>query len=89
MNFLTISYLKQPDGSWNELLSVRKNLRVRDYTNCSIILDFKNQKVIKASVEGRTVNQDFASILEFYYQFHSATIKSLLQFHGYQIEDKE
>lgn len=88
MNFLTITYFKQPDGSWNEATSVRKNLRTKDYCNCNVILDFKNQKVIKASIDGRPVGQDFATILEFYYQFHGTTIKSMLKYHGYDVTDE-
>lgn len=87
MNYLTITYYKQPDGSWNESMQVRKNLRNKDYCESSVILDFKHQKVIKAAIEGRRIEQDFAFILDYYMQFHSNTIKAMLNHHGYQVVD--
>jgi len=85
MRYLIIRYLRQPSGKINEEIQVAKQLRPRDLQTGTVILDFKNLVVIKASLDGATVPKDFQRICEYYYQYYRDTIDQLLAAHGRQV----
>lgn len=86
MRYFTVTYYRKPSGQLDESVSVRSNLRTRDLTMASVILDFKELKVIKASLEGRTIPPDFNHITEYYHEHYGSTIKQLFEANGYRIE---
>ena len=85
MRYLLLSYYKKPTGQIDEVVSVVKNLKPRDYQMSSVILDFKELKVVQASMNGQTVPKDFNKIAEYYYQFHKNTIDRLFAENGYEV----
>lgn len=85
MRYLLLSYYKKPTGQIDEVVSVTKNLKHRDYQTSSVILDFKELKVVQASMNGQTVPKDFNKIAEYYYQYHKSTIDRLFQENGYEV----
>lgn len=86
MRYLTITYYRKPNGHLDESAMPRRSLKTRDYTMASVILDFKNLKVIKASLEGRNIPLDFDRIVEYYHEHYSSLIRQLFEINGYQIE---
>jgi hypothetical protein len=86
MRYLTITYYRKPDGRIDESVSPRRSLRPNDYTMSSVILDFRDLKVIKASLEGHTIPPDFNHIVEYYHEHHGALIRQLFEANGYRIE---
>ena len=85
MRYLILTYYQKPTGQIDEVVSVTKNLKARDYQTSSVILDFKELKVVQASMNGQTVPKDFNKIAEYYYQFHKNTIDRLFQENGYEV----
>lgn len=86
MRYLVLTYYKKPDGKIDESMSVVKRLKPRDITTANVILDFKELKVVQASMNGTTVPRDFNRIVEYYYQYYENTIKRLFNENGYDVE---
>ena len=89
MRYLLLSYYKKASGQIDEVVAVTKNLKPRDYQTCSVILDFKQLKVVQASMNGQTVPKDFNKIAEYYYQYHKNTIDRLFAENGYEVIIKQ
>lgn len=80
-------YLKPKDRNGHqqrdEMLAVATKVKPADLSRASIILDFKEQKVIKASLEGITAEKDWDRIVGYYYEHYSATFERLFQENGH------
>ena len=86
MRYLVLTYYKKPDGKIDESMSVVKRLKPRDITTANVILDFKELKVVQASMGGTAVPRDFNRIVEYYYQYYEKTIQRLFNENGYEVE---
>jgi hypothetical protein len=69
--------MKKANGQMDELVSVSKNTRMNDLQTSAVILDFKTQTVVLASLDGKTVPKDFNRICGFYYQHYKNIIDRL------------
>ena len=83
---MIVSYYKKPTGQMDEVMTVSKRVRTRDLQSASVILDFKNLRVEKASLDGTVVDRDWNRIMNYYYQFYKSTIDRLLMENGYEIK---
>ena len=85
MRYLLLSYYQKANGQIDEVVAVAKNLKPRDYQMSAVILDFKQLKVVQASLNGQVVPKDFNKITEYYYQYHKNTIDRLFAENGYEV----
>jgi len=74
---MTITYFVQPSGKFDESVAVAKNLKNKDLTGASVILDFRDRSVIKCSMNGVTVPKEWKKIRDFYYQHYPQYIDQL------------
>lgn len=72
----------------DEAMSLSRNLNNRDLQNSAVILDFRELKVIKASMNSVTLPKDFERIVGYYRQHYAHTIDRLFQENGYVVEQK-
>lgn len=86
---MILTYYKKADGKIDEAIEVTKNLKQRDLQCASVILDFKELKVVKAYMGGQQVPKDFNRIVEYYHQHYAKTIERLFAENGYEIVKKE
>jgi len=77
MRYFFLTYSLQPNGSYTESTGISKNLKLRDCQTCSVILDFKEQKVIKCSVNHVTVEKNWNRIVGYYRQFYADVFQQL------------
>lgn len=70
----------------DESMTVSRNLKSRDISEASVILDFKKLTVIKCSLGEVTVPKNFDRIVEYYMQFYESTITRLFNENGYQVQ---
>lgn len=77
MRYLVITYYNKPDGTADESTVVRNSLRPRDYTQANVILDYRDQKVLKARVNGAVFDQGFDHISNYYEQYYGDLIREL------------
>jgi len=85
MRYLLLTYYTKPNGKIDEAMTVSRNLKTRDHQTCSVILDFKQLKVIKASMDGTQVPRDWDRIVGYYHQHYASTIERLFKENGYEI----
>lgn len=85
MRYLILSYMKRPNGQMDEVVSLGKNLRTRDIQTAAVILDFRDLKVVKASMNDVTIPKDFNRIVNFYHQHYAHIINRLFQENGYEV----
>jgi aminopeptidase N len=88
MRYLFIQYYKKPDGKIDEAMTVAKRLRDRDLQMTSIILDFKDLKVVKAVIDSKALPRDWDRIVSYYYEYYAKTIEQLFEINGHPISIK-
>ena len=88
MRYLLLTYHTKPSGKIDEVMSIAKRLRTRDWQMTNVLLDFKEQKVLLCSVAGITGNKDWDTIVSYYYKHYPATIERLFQENGHPIDIK-
>ena len=88
MRYLMLTYYKKPNGQIDESTAVSTKIRTRDHQTVNVILDFKELKVIKASMNDITVPKDWDRIVSYYYQHYPAIIERLFQENGHPIDIK-
>ena len=77
MRYLLIMYIKTPDGQVDEATTLTKSLKRKDLASSSVILDFKEKKIIKASFSGSLAVKNWDKIRDFYYEYYPKYIDLL------------
>lgn len=77
MRYFFLTYSRQPNGTYSEYSGFSKKLKLEDYQIRNVILDFKEQKVIKCSVNHMTVEKNWNKIVGYYRQFYSDVFNQL------------
>ena len=85
MRYLTLTYYTKADGKMDEVMLVSRSLKNSDLQTASVILDFKDLKVIKASMAGTQVPRDWDRVVGYYHQHYASTIERLFRENGYEI----
>ena len=85
MRYLILTYYRKPTGQIDEVMAVSKNLKRRDLQTANVILDFKDQKVVIASMGGEQVPKDWDRIVAYYYQHYAHTIERLFEENGHPL----
>ena len=85
MRYLVLIYVKRPDGKIDEMMTVTKNLKNRDLQVAGVILDFKECRVVRASMDGKTVPKDWDRIVSYYYQHYANIIERLFAENGHEL----
>ena len=78
--------MRKPNGQIDEAMAVVKNLKKRDWQTANVILDFKDQKVLKASMDGTNVPKVWDSVVAYYYQHYQATFERLFEENGHAVD---
>ena len=77
MRYFLVSYYKKPTGQMDEVVTVSRHVRTKDYQSCGVILDFKQQQVLKCSVNGEAGSRDFNTVRDYYNQHYPNVIARL------------
>ena len=85
MRYLVITYYKKANGQTDEAMAVSKNLKARDLQIANVILDFKELKVVKATMGGLNVPKNFDNFVQYYIQHYEAIITRLFNENGYEV----
>lgn len=87
MRYMIITYMQRAAGrrqplQQDEIVEFSKRLRPRDISQGSVILDFRDRSVVKASVGDQAAPRDFQRIRDYYYQHYPEVIDQLEQAHN-------
>jgi hypothetical protein len=85
MRYLILTYMRKPNGQIDEVMAVSKNLKRRDLQTGSVILDFKEQKVLKGHMDGKEVPKDWDRVVAYYYQHYTHIIERLFEENGHPL----
>ena len=85
MRYLLLTYYTKPNGQIDEVMTVSTKIRTRDWQTANVILDFKEQKVLAASVRGMTATRDWDTVVSYYYKHYSATIERMFEGNGHPL----
>lgn len=86
MRYLILTYYYQANGKIDEGMIVSNNIKTKDWQTASVILDFKDQKVLKASLRDNTIPKDWDRIVGYYYPFYTTIMERLFAENGHQLE---
>ena len=87
MRYLLLTYYTKPSGKIDEVMTISKRLKRKDWQMTNVILDFRDQRVLLCSVAGITANKDWDTVVSYYYQHYAATIERLFQENGHSLPD--
>jgi hypothetical protein len=85
MRYLILTYYRKATGQIDEVMAVSKNIKRRDLQTANVILDFKDQKVVLASMGNQQVPKDWEKIVSYYYQHYAHTIERLFEENGHPL----
>jgi hypothetical protein len=85
MRYLLFTYYTKPSGKIDEVMAISKRLKSKDWQTSSVILDFKDQKVLLCSLGGVTGAKDWDTIVSYYYKHYTATIERMFQENGHAL----
>ena len=82
MRYMIITYMQRAarrgrPPQQDEVVSVARRLKPNDLATGSVILDFRDRTVIKASVGEQIAPRDFVKIRDYYYQHYPELIDQL------------
>jgi hypothetical protein len=89
MRYLILTYYTKPTGQIDEVMTVTKKLKTKDWQTANVILDFKEQRVLAASVKGMTATRDWDTIVSYYYKHYSATIERMFVDNGHELSKEQ
>lgn len=89
MRYLLLTYFKKPNGQIDESMTVTKNLKPSDLQLCNVILDFRDEVVIRCTMDGVVVPKDWDKIVSYYYKHYASTIERLFTENGHEIKVEE
>ena len=88
MRYLLLTYYTRPSGKIDEVMTIVRRLKTRDWQMTNVILDFKEQRVLLCSVAGISASKDWDTIVSYYYKYYPATIERLFQENGHSLPDQ-
>lgn len=69
--------MRKPDGKIDEQVEITKNLKERDITTANVIIDFKEKKIQKSTIQGQVIDTDYDTIVSHYKQVYPDYIAEL------------
>lgn len=81
MRYFIVKYIKQPNDQYNEQAYMDRKIRKRDEDMASIILDYRDKTVIKATMNDKVLPKEFARFDEFFHDYYPETINYLRAHH--------
>ena len=88
MRYLILTYYRKASGQIDEAMTVAKNLKLKDIQTANVILDFKDQKVIRCQINGEAGIKDWDAVVSYYYPLYTHIIERLFNENGHEISIK-
>ena len=85
MRYLMLTYYTKPNGKIDESMIVATRVKHKDWQMANVILDFKELKVLKATLRDNSIPKDWDRIVSYYYPFYTNIMERLLQGNGHEL----
>jgi hypothetical protein len=86
MRYLILTYYTQASGKIDEHMTVCNSIKTKDWQTANVILDFKEQKVLKAHTKDTAIPKDWDRIVSYYYPFYTNIMERLFEENGHTLE---
>jgi hypothetical protein len=83
MRYLILTYYRKADGKIDEVMALSRNLKPRDLQTANVILDFREQRVIRCMIDGQSASRNWDHVVGYYYKHYANTIERLFQDNGH------
>ena len=85
MRYMILTYFKQASGKIDEVMSLSKRIKTKDLQTANIILDFRDQVVVKCMVDSKSMPRDWDTIVSYYYKHYQAIMERLFKENGHKL----
>ena len=89
MRYLMLTYYTKPNGKIDESMTVTTRVKPKDWQMANVILDFRELKVLKASLRDNNIPKDWDRIVSYYYPFYTKIMERMLQENGHALPTAE
>jgi hypothetical protein len=72
-----LTFYRKPGGQIDEQVTVSKRVRPADLTNCNVIIDYAEKKILKCVIEGKVHDTTFDLMNEYYKKIYPTMIAQL------------
>lgn len=88
MRYLLITYVRKPGGQIDEQMIFSKTIKTNDLQICNVIMDYKEEKIIKCVIESNIVPTSFEKLNEYYEKIYPNVIEQLILAQNEKFEKK-
>jgi len=85
MRYLMLTYYTKPNGKIDESMVVATRVKTKDWQMANVILDFKELRVLKATLRDSSIPKDWDRIVGYYYPYYPAIMERLLRENGHEL----
>ena len=89
MRYLIFTYYTKPSGKIDEVMSLSNRVKSKDLQMASVILDFRDQVVLKCVIDGKSMPKEWDTIVAYYYKHYQATMERLFKENGHELKMEE
>ena len=86
MRYMILTYFKQATGKIDEVMSLANRVKPKDLQTASIILDFRDQVVLKCVIDGKSMPKEWDTIVSYYYKHYQAIMERLFKENGHKLQ---
>ena len=86
MRYMNLTYFKQASGKIDEVMSLSNRVKPKDLQTASVILDFRDQVVLKCVIDGKSMPKEWDTIVSYYYEHYKAIMERLFTENGHKLQ---
>ena len=79
MRYFCITFVKRPNGQIDESTQTLNKLRTRDLQEANVILDFKEEKILKCRMTEGNIPVDWNTVVGYYSKHYGDTFAQLVR----------
>ena len=83
---MILTYFKQATGKIDEVMSLANRVKPKDLQTASVILDFRDQVVLKCVIDGKSMPKEWDTIVSYYYKHYKAIMERLFKENGHNLQ---
>ena len=89
MRYMILTYFTKATGKIDEVMSLSNRVKSKDLQTASIILDFRDQIVLKCVIDGKSMPREWDTIVSYYYKHYQAIMERLFKENGHELKMEE
>ena len=89
MRYMILTYFKKASGKIDEVMTIANRVKPKDLQIANVILDFRDQIVLKCVIDSKSMPKEWDTILAYYYKHYQATMERLFKENGHELKMEE